>query len=79
MVANWVEKFQTYRITMTAPVLNNAICIMFLVCGAEKAETLRQVLEGERQPELLPSQLIQPEHGKLLWLVDRQAAKLLTL
>ncbi len=79
VVANWVEKFQTYRITLTAPVLNNADIIMFLVTGEEKAETLREVLQAERQPDRFPTQLIQPTHGKLLWLVDQAAAKLLTL
>jgi 6-phosphogluconolactonase len=78
VVANWVEKFKTYRITMTAPVLNNADSIIFLVGGDEKAVALKEVLQGERQPERFPSQLIQPERGKLLWLVDKSAAKLLT-
>ncbi len=74
VVANWIEKLQTHRITMTVPVLNNADLVLFLVSGEEKAETLRQVLVGDRQPERLPSQLIQPTHGRLLWLVDRAAA-----
>ena len=77
VVANWVEKLRTYRITMTAPVLNNAHSIMFLVGGEEKAETLREVLQGERQPERFPSQLIQPTQGKLLWLIDKAASQLL--
>jgi 6-phosphogluconolactonase len=79
VVANWVEKFQAYRITMTAPVLNNAEDIIFLVSGEEKAETLREVLQGESQPDRLPSQLIQPTHGKLLWLVEQSTARLLKL
>ncbi len=79
VVANWVEKFQAYRITMTAPVLNNAEDIIFLVSGEEKAETLREVLQGARQTDRLPSQLIQPTHGKLLWLVEQSAARLLKL
>ncbi len=77
VVANWVEKFRAYRITMTAPVLNNACSIIFLVGGEEKAETLREVLQGKRQPERFPSQLIQPTHGKLLWLIDKASAQLL--
>jgi 6-phosphogluconolactonase len=74
VLANWVEKLQTYRITMTVPVLNNADWVLFLVSGEEKAETLKDVLAGNRQPERLPSQLIQPTPGQLLWLVDRAAA-----
>ena len=74
VVANWVEQFETYRITLTAPVLNNADWIIFLVSGAQKAEALQQVLEGNKQPERYPAQLIRPTHGKLLWLVDQAAA-----
>jgi 6-phosphogluconolactonase len=74
VVANWVEKFQAFRITMTVPVLNNADMVIFLVSGGEKAETLKAVLEGEEKPDLLPSQMIKPTHGRLLWLVDKAAA-----
>jgi 6-phosphogluconolactonase len=75
VVANWVEKFQTYRITMTVPVLNNAESTILLVSGEDKAKTLKQVLEGERRPKRFPAQMIRPAHGKLLWIIDRAAAK----
>ncbi len=77
VVANWVAKFNAYRITMTVPVLNQAACVIFLVSGEEKAEMLRAVLCGDRA-ELYPSQLIRPVNGALLWLVDRAAARLLS-
>lgn len=79
VVANWIEKFKTHRITLTAPVLNNADYIIFLVSGEEKAEVLREVLEGEKNTELYPSQLIKPSHGKLFWLVAQSAATKLTV
>ena len=75
VVSNWVDKFQSYRITMTTPVLNNADIVIFLVSGEEKAEPLREVLEGEKQTDMFPAQLIKPTHGKLLWLVDQAAAR----
>ena len=74
VVANWVEKFQTYRITFTLPVINQANAVTFLVSGADKTEALREVPEGKQSAELFPSKLIQPAHGKLIWLVDRTAA-----
>jgi 6-phosphogluconolactonase len=74
VVANWVEKLKTQRITLTVPVLNNAALIIFLISGQEKAEVLKEVLEGDFRPELLPAQLIRPVHGRLLWLVDQAAA-----
>jgi len=79
VVANYVEKFQAYRITMTAPVLNNAGMVIFVVGGNNKAATLKAVLEGEPQPDLYPSQLIRPSRGQLLWLVEQAAASLLSL
>ncbi len=47
VIANWVEKFKTHRISFTFPVLNHAAEVMFLASGPDKAEMLRQVLEGE--------------------------------
>jgi len=77
VVSNRVERLATERITMTAPVLNNAGNVIFLVLGEDKAPALKAVLEGPRQPDPLPAQMIQPAHGSLLWLVDRHAASLL--
>jgi hypothetical protein len=71
-----VEKLKEYRITLTLPVLNNAACVVFLVSGAEKAETLRAVLEKEAGPVRFPSQLIHPTKGSLIWLVSSEAASL---
>jgi len=79
VVANWVQKFNTYRITLTLPVLNNAAYVIFLVTGEEKAEALRFVLQGKYQPERFPAQLIRPINGSILWLVDQAAARLLEL
>lgn len=77
VVTNWVGKFYADRITMTAPVLNNANRIVFLVSGEEKALPLKAVVKGRYEPSQLPAQLIQPRHGQLLWLVDQAAAHLL--
>jgi 6-phosphogluconolactonase len=77
VTSNWVGKFYTHRITMTAPVLNNAACVMFMAGGQDKAQPLKAVLEGPYEPAQLPSQLIRPAHGTLLWLVDQSAASLL--
>ncbi|HEY6805311.1 MAG TPA: 6-phosphogluconolactonase [Pyrinomonadaceae bacterium] len=71
VTAPWVEKFNSYRLTMTLPVLNNAAVVMFLVSGKDKATILNEVLsEGEAK---FPAQLIKPTHGELRWLVDKAA------
>jgi 6-phosphogluconolactonase len=77
VVANWVEKFDSWRITLTVPVLNEAARVMLLVQGVEKARALEAVLHGPRDPQQLPAQLIQPKDGTVSWLVDRAAASLL--
>jgi 6-phosphogluconolactonase len=77
VVANWVAKFNAHRITFTFPVLNRAAEVMFLASGADKAEMVRQVLEGKNTPPL-PSQRVQPSDGKLLWMLDEAAAAKLT-
>ena len=78
VVAPWVEKFDTYRITLTPPVLNEAANIIFLVAGADKAETLKFVLEAAYEPDLYPAQIVQPSEGRLLWLVDQAAGNFLS-
>jgi 6-phosphogluconolactonase len=77
VVSNWIGKFFTDRITMTPPILNHAACVVFLVSGKDKALPLKAVLEGPYEPEQLPAQLVRTERGRLLWLVDRDAASLL--
>jgi 6-phosphogluconolactonase len=72
--AVWVEKLDTWRITLTPPVLDHAATVIFLVSGAAKAPALAAVLEGEWRPELYPAQVVAPVDGRLLWLVDRAAA-----
>jgi len=72
-----VSAKQTWRITLTLTVINNASNIMFLVAGTGKAETLKRVLQGDYKPTELPSQLIKPTNGNLIWAVDHAAGSLL--
>jgi 6-phosphogluconolactonase len=76
-VRNWVGKLCAERITLTAPAANNAAQIIFMVTGADKTCALKAVLEGPFEPEQLPAQLLQPQNGKLLWLVDAAAGSML--
>ncbi|MDT3405349.1 6-phosphogluconolactonase [Mucilaginibacter terrae] len=64
-----------FRVTLTAPLINKAQNIVVMLLGESKAAALHEVLEGEHNPELYPAQLLNPENGKLLWLVDQAAAK----
>lgn len=62
------------RLTLTAPAINAARHVRFLIGGADKAAALAQVLHGPRDPERYPSQLVAPARGDLAWLVDTKAA-----
>jgi 6-phosphogluconolactonase len=73
-VANFAPKQNAWRITMTAPFINRAHEVMILVSGLSKAKRVAQVLEGPRDPKLLPIQLIEPSNGELIWLLDADAA-----
>ena len=78
VIAPWVEKMATFRITLTAPVLDNAARVIFLVSGEEKSAAVRNVLEGERNPDLYPGQLLSLKSGEVIWLLDRDAASRLS-
>ncbi len=77
VVANWVAKFNTHRITFTFPVLDRAAEAMFMASGADKADMVHQVLD-EKQTPPFPCQLVNPTDGKLLWMLDEAAAAKLT-
>jgi 6-phosphogluconolactonase len=76
VIANWVEKFKTHRITFTFPVLNHATDVAFLASGADKSDMVHQILEGYSTPPY-PAQQVQPE-GRLVWMLDEPAAAQLT-
>jgi 6-phosphogluconolactonase len=74
VVANHVPQKNTWRITLTWPVINQGKEVVFELEGAGKVDMLAEVLTGPRDPERLPSQLIRPSSCKLLFLLDEDAA-----
>lgn len=77
--SNWVKSIylreeNMYRITMTAPVVNAAACVAFLISGHEKMTALYNVFCKEHNPILYPAQIIQPYNDELYWWVDEAAA-----
>ena len=71
--APFVEKFQSYRITLTPRAINGAREVAIATAGPEKTAALAAVLEGPRDPLHYPIQIVRPA-GRLVWLVDRIAA-----
>ncbi|MGJ3252030.1 MAG: 6-phosphogluconolactonase [Elainellaceae cyanobacterium] len=62
------------RITFTAPFINYAHCVIFLVAGANKRPALAQVFAPEGDATAYPSRLIRPQ-GDLWWLLDADAGQ----
>jgi len=73
----FVKEQNVYRITMTAPLINQARHIAFMVYGQSKAEAVHHVLEDAFDPEQYPAQLIKSENDEVQWYLDEAAASLL--
>ena len=71
----YIEEVKMYRITFTAPLINMAHYVVFLVYGAGKAEAVHHILEDLTNIEEYPAQLIHPERGELNWFIDEAAAE----
>lgn len=72
--AVYADSRAMWRITITPKVINASRTVAFAVEGVEKAAILEAVLEGPRDPVALPSQIVAPSPGRLLWLADVAAA-----
>jgi 6-phosphogluconolactonase len=76
VVANFVEKFNGYRITFTYPVLNHASQVVFLVSGKSKAQIVKEIFTSHEGS--YPAQGVRPENGRTLWMADKDATALLS-
>jgi 6-phosphogluconolactonase len=75
--AQYIDKLGAWRITLTPPAINAAKTVMFLVTGSDKAEAVRKVLTAPFQPDDLPAQIVKPEDGNVIWMLDNAAAALI--
>jgi len=78
VVAVNVDAEPRNRLTITPPVINNAHCVMFLVAGQGKAAAVKDVLQGPRDADKFPAQIVAPHSGEVIWLLDKAAASLLS-
>jgi 6-phosphogluconolactonase len=72
--ALYIDKVKMNRITLTAPCINQAAAIAFLVYGPSKADAVHHVLQGGQNINEYPAQLIRPNGGALHWFLDEAAA-----
>lgn len=62
------------RITATGKIINRAGTVVFLVTGRSKAGIVSRVIEKKEGWEDLPASMVNPENGRLIWLLDHDAA-----
>jgi 6-phosphogluconolactonase len=77
VTAVFVPKFNTWRVTMTLPVLNAAGEIVFLASGSSKSNIAQRILSVEQPTKDLPATLVNPENGMVHWMLDSDAAALI--
>ncbi len=65
------------RITLTPPVLTNAMQLIVLVSGKEKAQIVKKVFSAEPDDVCLPIHTLWPVLDKITWLIDNDAAELI--
>lgn len=74
VVANWVQKLNSWRITLTRPVLNEAALVLLMISGPDKAGALTEVM-GDGSPDVYPVKYVKATRGELIWIIDRAAAQ----
>ncbi len=74
VVAQYVDKLQANRLTLTPVIINQATTVIFLIAGNDKAAALQTVWHGAHDPDRYPAQIVMPTTGRVIWLVDQAAA-----
>lgn len=72
--AVYAESMRMWRLTVTPKVINNSREVLFGVAGREKSPALHAIREGTYDPQRYPAQVVAPHTGRILWLVDAEAA-----
>lgn len=70
VIANYVPKFDAWRLTMTLPLLNQSRHVLFLVSGEKNPELLERVLAGGSD---YPASQVNPPNGQLTWMIGERA------
>ncbi len=72
----YVEKLDSWRISVTFPILNTAHNLLFLVAGSGKAEVIRDISQQNSSArQLYPVEMLKST-GSIEWFLDEAAANL---
>jgi 6-phosphogluconolactonase len=66
VVANFVPKFNSWRITFTFPLINQTRHICFLANANKNAALLEEVIQGDQH---YPAARVEPANGDLTWIL----------
>ncbi|HEX3421101.1 MAG TPA: 6-phosphogluconolactonase [Candidatus Udaeobacter sp.] len=66
VVANFVPKFDAWRLTFTFPLINRARHVLFLVGASKSPQLIERVLAGD--PEF-PAARVNPSAGEVTWII----------
>ena len=70
VIANFVPKFSSWRLTFTFPLINHARQICFLVNATKNMELIERVLQGDAQ---LPASRVEPTAGDVTWIIGQSS------
>ena len=68
VIANFVPKFSSWRLTFTFPLINRARQICFLVSATKNMELIERVLQDDAQ---LPASRVEPIAGDVTWIIGQ--------
>jgi 6-phosphogluconolactonase len=75
--AVFVPSLNSWRVTLTLPVINRARVVLFLVSGEQKAMIVGKMFGSTMSHEDIPAALVCPDSGTITWMLDAKAASMI--
>jgi len=72
--AVFVPQLNSWRVTLTLPVINRSRAVLFLVTGERKATIVGKILTCTHSNEDIPATMVRPDMGTIRWMLDMNAA-----
>jgi 6-phosphogluconolactonase len=75
----FVQRLDSHRLSLSLKAINGSRKIIFVVSGMKKATILRDVSNSSQPNLAMPVTFVQPTDGIVQWMVDADAASMLSL